>query len=416
MMTGRSRKRGFTLIELLVVTVLLTVVVGLLMYPLISGFTFLSKGKARQESSAATRFAMDVMTRELSNAIDVLLVQDNLIVFVLPNMRTYCPAGGGHWFEEYRYYCPDHMTGNVQHELIEPVAPMRNAEGERVAVMYYPAAGGSAAGGYLARAVVPFPDASEMDNPNAWRTQTSKGMVGSLTPTGEDFSIQTLRFAPTAVKNEVLTPYASGGNPDHSIYRSRYPLWKPGGTNFTIEVRDPDGNPVSTPLEVDVRSGTVSFAREEVESNVHAGYDPTRPLAPPRIGVFGPMVRGTEVVIGPAGTPFVRAAVISQDHPPVIGAAPREGEYWVNYGSGEIYVNSAYAGNHPPVFTVSYMRHHNPAGLSVIASYQTYALLNIDLTVRKTEAESGRAGPEGVMGKHQDFHVSSKVKILNAAR
>lgn len=417
---------GFTLIELLVVIGLLTIVVGLLMYPLLGGFTFLSKGKARHEASAATRFGMDVMSRELSNAIDVILVTPQFIVFVLPNMRTHCPEDGGHWLRDpqgqpyYSYYCPIHNTANVRHELVEPVAPMRNAAGERVAIVYFVAKGGEeAAGEYLARAVVPFPEAAALQDRAAWRTQIGQVTPAALTPTGEHFSIEMLHFAPTAIGNEVLTPYWRGRDSDYSIYRARYPLWKPG--RYAVEIRNPAGNPVARDYEVDTRSGTVSFAVEEKPPAASAAYDPENPLIPPVLGGlagYGRIVRGTEVVIGPAADAFVRARVVSAGRAPVLGREPEEGEYWIDYETGKIYVNGTYAQGDPPaLFAVRFMHHQiDRDDYSVIASYQTYALLNIDLTVRKTEAESGRAAPEGILGSHQDFHISGKVKLLNVAR
>lgn len=423
---GGLRDGGFTLIELLVVIALLTIVVGLLMYPLLGGFTFLSKGKARHEVNAATRFAMDVMTRELSNAIEVILVEPQFLVFVLPNMRTYCPEGGGHWLTDsqgqpyYSYYCPVHQTANVRHELIEPVAPMRNADGERVGVVYYVAAGAEAAGQYLARAVVPFPAPHRLQDKTAWREQIAQLTPAALTPTGEDFSIQMLRFGPTAIENEVLTPYWRGRDSDYSIYRARYPLWKPGAANYSVEIRDPVGDPVTRGHEIDARSGTVSFGVERSEAGA-AVYDEENPLIPPVLGGsagYGRIVRGTEVVIGPAADAFVRARVVSAGRPPVLGREPERREYWIDYETGKIYVNGIYAQQDPPaVFAVRFMSHQiDRDDYTVIASYQTYALLNIDLTVRKTEVESGRAAPEGILGKYQDFHISGKAKLLSVAR
>jgi type II secretory pathway pseudopilin PulG len=426
----RGGRGGFTLVEMLVVTALLVTVVTLLMWPLISGFTFLSKGKARQESNAATRFAMDVMTRELSNAIDVLLVRDDMIVFVLPNMRTWC-VPGEHWVQDangrdyYAYYCPTHHTANVRYELIQPVTPMRNANGERVAIVYYKAYGnarnGVAAGSYLARAVVPFPaDGRRLQDYLTWQKQLATVAPGTLTPTGADFSIQLLRFAPTAVNNEVLTRYWRGRQGDGSVYRGRYPLWKPGPMDYKVEGRDPDGNTVPLPLgsgNVDTRAGTVSFAQESVSSSLQAVDASDTPLGVPALLVPGPIVPGTEVVTGPDGSPFVRAAVVT-DQRPVFGAEPKPGEYWISYAgpTAMVYVNSVYTANPLLVFHVSCMYQLIGNDLSIIASYQTYALLNIDLTVRKEETESGKAGGEGVLGKYQDFHISGKVKLLNVAR
>jgi hypothetical protein len=52
--------------------------------------------------------------------------------------------------------------------------------------------------------------------------------VVALTPSALDYDVSELQFNPTVVAGEWLRPLESSGSKDHSVYRSRYPLWRLG--------------------------------------------------------------------------------------------------------------------------------------------------------------------------------------------
>ncbi|MCE5322472.1 prepilin-type N-terminal cleavage/methylation domain-containing protein [bacterium] len=113
MKKGQRYNRGFTLIELLVVLAISMVLMGLVLYPVTQSFKMTRSAQAMVESQDAARFAMEQISRDLGEAMDIVeyenaqplqipvLQSDGITVefldvpnakidFVLPKMIAHC--------------------------------------------------------------------------------------------------------------------------------------------------------------------------------------------------------------------------------------------------------------------------------------------------------------------------------------
>lgn len=66
------RNKGFTLIEILVVMAISMILMGLVMYPVLQSFRLTSRAKAMVEAQDSARQAMEQISREIGEAMDVL--------------------------------------------------------------------------------------------------------------------------------------------------------------------------------------------------------------------------------------------------------------------------------------------------------------------------------------------------------
>jgi len=225
--------------------------------------------------------------------------------------------------------------------------------------------------------------------------------------------------------------------PTPSVYRARYPVWETEGYRVVVwrwlEVNPnqwewrcaydsipgwtPDPAVPSPTLEIHPYEGEVWFG--DISHRL-------RSSAPgPAIWLFGnnpvPLVVGSEIVrLLPSGPPLSRRDILHGDERPDSARPLQEGEYDINYDRGIVYVKPVWDPSLPGVaqrYEVSYQRmiNHEPTDV-VLASYTTKALITIDLTVRKEDTSTGKAGPEGILAQYQDFHLITKVKIRNLVR
>ncbi len=84
-----SSTRGFTLVEVLTAVALTGLVLGLLMYPLISSVGYFRSATARSDAQTVARNALDIIARELSEAPYVQQdMNDNSMIAVTPPLRV----------------------------------------------------------------------------------------------------------------------------------------------------------------------------------------------------------------------------------------------------------------------------------------------------------------------------------------
>lgn len=71
-LTRTKRNKGFTLIEVLVVMAISMILMGLVMYPVLQSFRLTSRAKSMVEAQDSARQAMEQISREIGEAMDVL--------------------------------------------------------------------------------------------------------------------------------------------------------------------------------------------------------------------------------------------------------------------------------------------------------------------------------------------------------
>ena len=268
----RRARAGFTLIEVLVAAGLLVLVMGMLIYPLMTGYAYMEKANARADALAAAREAIDTMSRELAEAIFVFdpPVDRSMLAFYLGSGNQPAPqqeAGGEavavrYWWalrDPFHAYLPfdakaawegrDNPNGwyVARAEVPNPQLVTQDPETEdewnstregtrpvvRVSYRFpdgYQYPGGTAwpvaqPGWPLLEAYRPdrVSGPGESEDPAQWYADR----VVALTPANADFNITRLEFAPRHVDNETLVPVRPGGRwpPDYGTYRARWPLW-----------------------------------------------------------------------------------------------------------------------------------------------------------------------------------------------
>ena len=113
-MTNRAMKRktvtagAFTLVEMLVVIALSILLLGLLFGPLISSFNFTRKTQALVAAQDATRFSLERMNREISEAAYVFDNRNLPVFFPLEN-----PANLRRTSDPYNLVYPTDLNGNI---------------------------------------------------------------------------------------------------------------------------------------------------------------------------------------------------------------------------------------------------------------------------------------------------------------
>jgi len=293
---GRLRHRGFTLVEVLVTAALLLVVIGLLMYPLMSSFAYFRSATARADAQAVARLALDSMARELAEAMYVHLdMYDNSMIAFIPALRVdpedpnsaIVAPPRPDWSRAIRYW----------RALHDPT------------LNYSPGAHlGPGNTFYLARTVVAYPFATDdpwnrwndtwaQEQDGAWADGTTswspiprvvhtdldwrfkpdqfglrnatlqpgfpylearyrvytgeisdaeaarlyRDSAVALTPNALEYDVSRLEFNPTVVAGEWLKPVERSEGSDYSVCRSQYPLWRLGAsyTGWAALAEDP---------------------------------------------------------------------------------------------------------------------------------------------------------------------------------
>ncbi len=251
------RAGGFTLIEMLVAITLLVLVLGMIMWPLLSGFAFMELGTARGDALAAAREAMDSMSRELAEAIYVFdpPADRSLLAFHLGEGNQPAPQEAGGLPVAVRYWRALRSPAAAYAPFWDPAADVWN--GYYVARTEVPDPqvidddwNATATGTHpVIRALYRYPAGTEYPSGTAWPTaqpgwpwleayrlypagaeqryQWYLDHAVGLTPNDEDFDVTQLEFTPRHVDNETLAASRPGGRwpPDYGLYRSRWPLW-----------------------------------------------------------------------------------------------------------------------------------------------------------------------------------------------
>ena len=275
---GKPRGQGFTLVEVLITVALLAVTLMLLLIPITNSLNYFRTGAARADAQNVARIALEAMARELQEAMYVQLdMYDNTMLAFIPPLRVdprdpnseIVTPPRPDWDHAIRYW----------RALHDPTADYN--PGIRVAAdnTYF-----------LARTVVEYPFTTDdpwnrwndtwawqannqgMEDVSNWapiprvvhsdtdaivggtrgttqpgypyldvRYQVINGwldpaqaarpyrdLVIGMTPNATDYDVTTLEFRPLVVSGEWLTPISRDGSDDHSVYRTRYPLWRLG--------------------------------------------------------------------------------------------------------------------------------------------------------------------------------------------
>jgi len=342
--TKKGRTAGFTLMELLVTIGLLMIVMGLLMYPLVSSFGYFRSATARADAESVARLAMDTMARELAEAMYVQLdMYDSSMIGFVPPLRV--------------------NPNDPNSEIVSPPRPDWSR-----AIRYWRALhdpernydpGGHLGPGntfYIARTVVPDPFTVE-DRWNRWNRRwaasestdalTANGvsagwapinrlvhtdvdwrfegdLVGArnvtlqpgypylavkyeygsplpaagvrayraaavgLTPNALDYDVSRLEFNPVVVSGEWLRPVETANGPDLSVYTSRYPLWRLG-TPYSGWSRLAEGPASLVPASARswARDPFLIIQRFDVDRNEYQLW---------RVGAFDPRTRTMKVL------------------------------------------------------------------------------------------------------------------------
>ncbi len=274
-----SPRAGFTLVEVIVTTVLLVAVLALLLYyPLTSSFSYFRSATARADAQGAARIALDAVARELTEAMYVQLdMYDNsMIAFMLPlredpddpNSEILMPPRPDptrairYWRALYdptsNYNPGDQLGVGNTYFLARTVVPSPGETSDPWnrwdAGWAYDqntrAAGGKTNWAAISRVVhsdidtyvqrrtttlqpgFPYLYMQYLQNEGGWgqaeAARLYRDYVVALTPNALGYDVSRLEFNPMAVSGEWLRPIRPGGEPDHSVYRSQYPLWRRG--------------------------------------------------------------------------------------------------------------------------------------------------------------------------------------------
>ena len=255
---------GFTLVELLVALGVLMIVLGLLIFPLLTGYAFMEKGNARSDALQTSQLALDTVSRELAEAIYVFdpPASRDLLSFYLgsgsqpvPQQVGASPLAIRYWRAlrdpalAYDPFWPDNAKAQwnncylARAEVTDPQLtsdPWNGTRGGTRPVMraryrypdsysYLGVSWPTAQPGWpWLEAFRLYPAAGDIDTRYQWYLDHAVG----LTPNHDDYDLVALEFTPSQVDNETLAPVRPGGRwpPDYAVYRSRYPLW----CNFSL--------------------------------------------------------------------------------------------------------------------------------------------------------------------------------------
>jgi|GEM_PF-7035241 len=400
-----QNKSGFTLIEVLVAIVIMLIIMAMIIYPFISSTGYLAKARARAEVQQVARDALDAMTRELAEAMDIyLLPADPSICAFVPTLPDTFPLQPDD--KIIRYWLvwrsdPNADTSGVipanspigksWYEKFSPNPRDNQATAEDTDSRYIArtAFNYSNSGGALDLNGLPDSGTLNRDKPAKSisappeNTIENRQYFTALTPDEPDFDIPILRFAPTPQVNETLQK-----GEDAYIYKSKYPLWE---GNWQVSVYNSSGtlqfsfsNTTAIPVGVgiDLYTGRVSFVQQRYQS-FSSGTTTLYAI---------PIIDSEKVVVG------------GQIYKRVYGI-PVNNEYNIIYNSGASSweLNVAPAGSGAITYQQAVIY---PTDI-VVASYATRALLNISLTASKRDTQSGLP---------QTIHLQQKVKLKNVVR
>lgn len=400
---------GFTLIEILVAIVIMLIIMAMIIYPFISSTGYLAKARARAEVQQVARDALDALSREISQAMDIQLNPGDpgICAVLLPKKD----AGGNYLY---------------------PLVPETGSGGLPQAIRFWQVQRDDTnyADGIQNRTSIPaqsWYDQFQLDPKNLSPTQTSSSVLArtvvsdALTETGEtppllrgisrivpaiaserdykdniiaitpdesSFDIPRLRFDPTPIVNETLKKDNGA-----YVFKAKYPLWQ---SNWKIDRYNNTGSllnsftasgGIPSGVTVDPFNGKVSFFQDQSISPSIG----TNPWTLPSV----PVVPGSETII-------VNGEFYSRVDD---AATPVGNQYKINYATGILTFDAALS--LPATAAITYQQALIAATDVVMASYSTRALLNISLTASKRDTQSGLP---------QTIHLQQKVKLKNVVR
>ena len=243
----RRGRKGLTLVELLVAVAILAIVAGLIVAPLMTGMKLTIKGQARIDSQDAVRMAIEQMSRELAEAVEIL-----------PNNN---PSLGAFNYVDFFLPETDRRTG----ELLLPVRPdpekviryytmlrlMHDDPSNPDATNYDPDTNPY----ILYRAEIPLSEYGNFAHRHPTAEDRARGVFSSsITPKGCD--VKAFRVWPALVRNDFLKPLDGSS----TRFVAKFPLWlwndsngndKPeNGEGFWIVVLDQNGVPLDPQPEI----------------------------------------------------------------------------------------------------------------------------------------------------------------------
>jgi prepilin-type N-terminal cleavage/methylation domain-containing protein len=280
---------GFTLIELLVTVALLVIVMGMLLYPMLSSIAYFRSATARADAQTAARNALDAMARELAEAMYVQLdMYDNsMLAFVPPlrqdpddpNSEIVVPPRPD-WSRAVRYwralhdptmnYNPGTQVGPANtYYLARTTVPepfITSDPWNRWNDTWAARQSVAATQGVTNWSAIPRVVHADVDRYGTrWTPQPgypylavqyrlAEGMIDeemarreyrdrvvALTPNAVEYDVARLDFRPTVVSGELLRSVEGPDGADYSVYRARYPLWRLGAryTGWAVLVESP---------------------------------------------------------------------------------------------------------------------------------------------------------------------------------
>jgi prepilin-type N-terminal cleavage/methylation domain-containing protein len=402
----RARRGGFTLIEILVAMAIMMIIMAMIIFPFISSTGYVAKARARSEAQQAARDALDTMSRELGEAMEIYLLpaDPSLCAFVPPRPNTYPLRPSDNVVRYWLVWRSDPNANNSG--VIPSDSPVGKSWYERFSSnpRLNRATSSDDDARYIARTVfnranagppadplypngITDPDALNRALPAKSAPSNSivdKQNFVAITPDETNFDIPVLRFTATPQVNETLQRDNSGVY----VFRSKYPLWE---SNWSIAVYTSGGGAVISPftaaaipsgVAVDPYGGKVSFVKNiAIAPSINANSYTLASV---------PVVPGSEtIVVG--GEPYTR-----------VDANPGGNQYTISYSTGALLFGATIA-----AADITYQQPIIAATDLVVASYATRALLNITVTASKRDTQSGVP---------QTVSLQQKVKLKNVVR
>lgn len=424
----REVRKGFTLTEMLVALAILAIVAGLIVAPLMTGMKLTVKGQARIEAQDASRMAMEQIRRDLMEAVRVF---SNTSQFLGPfgYIDIQFPQQTGRLLTPVRpedciirYY----TMLKLQHD--DPTNPnaLNHDPDTNPFVLY--------------RARIPLSEYEKFDGDQPTdRHPTAADLaqgVASSSVTPKECDVPAFEVSPALVRNNFLKPLDRAS----TRFVAKFPLWlwsddgdglPESGEGFSVVVLNPAGVPLSpqpSVSEVSPERGVVDFGFETfgLVENITGDGDYTGTNMTARVsGRWVELLPDVEGVTGERLVPesdslFVKEGSSASwtaykrvasgqglpqgmrwyrlDPDPnaplevrVIVHLPRDispGEVWA------IRLNYRY----------TFLPNPESQRVKVVATYKTYALLDLLLSVVKYDIE----------GKPQGVRLSTKVRAMNA--